>query len=81
VAWASLPVQAGSLPHKSNQVAIELIELVRRLGISAIASLNQGRTIGQGHISPDFSFLRTLPTAQVRNGMAKLVKIAVCHQR
>ncbi|WP_256478662.1 hypothetical protein [Chroococcidiopsis sp. CCMEE 29] len=40
MAWASLPVQAGSLPHKSNQVAIELIELARRLGISAIASLN-----------------------------------------
>jgi 3-dehydroquinate synthetase len=30
----------------------------------------------------DFSFLRTLPTAQVRNGMAELVKIAVVsHQK
>ncbi len=30
----------------------------------------------------DFSFLRTLPTAQVRNGMAELVKIAVvAHQK
>ena len=28
----------------------------------------------------DFSFLRTLPTAQVRNGMAELVKIAVVSQ-
>ncbi|MGV2827649.1 sedoheptulose 7-phosphate cyclase [Myxosarcina sp. GI1(2024)] len=29
----------------------------------------------------DFSFLRTLPTAQVRNGMAELVKIAVVSHR
>ncbi len=28
----------------------------------------------------DFSFLRTLPTAQVRNGMAELIKIAVVSQ-
>jgi 3-dehydroquinate synthetase len=29
----------------------------------------------------DFSFLRTLPTAQIRNGMAELVKIAVVGNR
>jgi demethyl-4-deoxygadusol synthase len=29
----------------------------------------------------DFSFLRTLPTAQIRNGMAELVKIAVVSHR
>lgn len=33
-----------------------------------------------GKVILDFSFLKTLPTAQVRNGMAELVKIAVVEQ-
>jgi 3-dehydroquinate synthase len=47
-------------------------------------ALNHGKLknrLGAYHASQnvilDFSFLRTLPTAQVRNGMAELVKIAV----
>lgn len=30
------------------------------------------------HTFLDFSFLRTLPTAQIRNGFAELIKISTC---
>lgn len=51
-------------------------------------AVNHGRAknrLGAFHASQqvvlDFSFLRTLPTAQLRNGMAELVKIAVVGDR
>ena len=52
--------------------------------VSIKVAVNHGRAknrLGAYHASQtvvlDFSFLETLPTAQVRNGMAELVKIAV----
>ena len=33
------------------------------------------------HTFLDFTFLRTLPTAQIRNGFAELIKISVCSHR
>jgi 3-dehydroquinate synthase len=51
-------------------------------------AVNHGRAknrLGAFHASQqvvlDFSFLRTLPTAQLRNGMAELIKIAVVGNR
>src|SRR5689334_22082482 len=51
-------------------------------------AVNHGKTknrLGAFHASQqvvlDFSFLRTLPTAQLRNGMAELLKIAVVGNR
>lgn len=53
-------------------------------GVAIKVAVNHGKLknrLGAYHppkqVILDFSFLRTLPTAQVRNGMAELVKIAV----
>lgn len=53
-------------------------------GVAIKVAVNQGKLknrLGAYHapkkVILDFSFLRTLPTDQVRNGMAELVKIAV----
>jgi 3-dehydroquinate synthase len=53
-------------------------------GVAIKVAVNHGKLknrLGAYHapqkVLLDFSFLRTLPTAQVRNGMAELIKIAV----
>ena len=75
--------------RKSNYIRIPttLIGLVDA-GIAIKVAVNHGKLknrLGAYHapqqVLLDFSFLRTLPTAQVRNGMAELVKIAVVSNR
>lgn len=65
------------------RVPTTLIALVDA-GVAIKVAVNHGKLknrLGAYHppkkVILDFSFLRTLPTAQVRNGMAELVKIAV----
>lgn len=65
------------------RVPTTLIGLVDA-GVAIKVAVNHGKLknrLGAYHapkqVILDFSFLRTLPTAQVRNGMAELVKIAV----
>lgn len=65
------------------RIPTTLISLVDA-GIAIKVAVNHGKLknrLGAYHapkqVLLDFSFLRTLPTAQVRNGMAELVKIAV----
>lgn len=65
------------------RIPTTLISLVDA-GIAIKVAVNHGKLknrLGAYHapkqVILDFSFLRTLPTAQVRNGMAELVKIAV----
>lgn len=65
------------------RIPTTLIALVDA-GVAIKVAVNHGKLknrLGAYHapkkVILDFSFLRTLPTAQVRNGMAELVKIAV----
>lgn len=71
--------------RRTNYIRIPttLIGLVDA-GVAIKVAVNHGKLknrLGAYHapkqVLLDFSFLRTLPTAQVRNGMAELVKIAV----
>lgn len=71
--------------RKTNYIRIPttLIALVDA-GIAIKVAVNHGKLknrLGAYHapkkVILDFSFLRTLPTVEVRNGMAELVKIAV----
>jgi demethyl-4-deoxygadusol synthase len=71
--------------RKSNYIRIPttLIGLIDA-GVAIKVAVNHGKLknrLGAYHaplkVILDFSFLKTLPTAQVRNGMAELVKIAV----
>jgi 3-dehydroquinate synthase len=69
------------------RVPTTLIGLVDA-GIAIKVAVNHGKLknrLGAYHapqkVFLDFSFLRTLPTEQVRNGMAELVKIAVVSNR
>jgi len=75
----------ASYRRSSNYIRIPttLIGLIDA-GIAIKVAVNHGKLknrLGAYHapkkILLDFSFLRTLPTDQVRNGMAELVKIAV----
>ncbi|BAZ11457.1 3-dehydroquinate synthase [Calothrix sp. NIES-4071] len=75
----------ASYRRSSNYIRIPttLIALIDA-GIAIKVAVNHGKLknrLGAYHapkqIFLDFSFLSTLPTAQVRNGMAELVKIAV----
>ncbi len=71
--------------RKSNYIRIPttLIGLIDA-GVAIKVAVNHGKLknrLGAYHaplkVILDFSFLKTLPTTQVRNGMAELVKIAV----
>ncbi|HEY9812582.1 MAG TPA: sedoheptulose 7-phosphate cyclase, partial [Candidatus Sericytochromatia bacterium] len=71
--------------RKSNYIRVPttLIGLIDA-GVAIKVAVNHGKLknrLGAYHapkkVILDFSFLRTLPTAHVRNGMAELVKIAV----
>jgi demethyl-4-deoxygadusol synthase len=69
------------------RVPTTLIGLVDA-SVAIKVAVNHGKAknrLGAFHASQqvvlDFSFLRTLPAAQVRNGMAELVKIAVVGER
>lgn len=71
--------------RKTNYIRVPttLIGLIDA-GVAIKVAVNHGKLknrLGAYHapkkVILDFSFLRTLPTAQVRNGMAELVKIAV----
>jgi demethyl-4-deoxygadusol synthase len=75
----------ASYRRSSNYIRVPttLIGLIDA-GIAIKVAVNHGKLknrLGAYHapkqIFLDFSFLKTLPTAQVRNGMAELVKIAV----
>lgn len=75
--------------RKTNYIRVPttLIGLVDA-GVAIKVAVNHGKLknrLGAYHapkqVFLDFSFLRTLPTDQVRNGMAELVKIAVVSNR
>lgn len=79
---------ASSYRRSSNYIRIPttLIGLIDA-SVAIKVALNHKKLknrLGAYHSSQnvflDFSFLRTLPTAQVRNGMAELVKIAIVAQ-
>ncbi|KJH71178.1 sedoheptulose 7-phosphate cyclase [Aliterella atlantica] len=75
--------------RKTNYIRVPttLIGLVDA-GVAIKVAVNHGKLknrLGAYHapkqVILDFSFLRTLPTDQVRNGMAELIKIAVVSNR